>query len=61
MSWWTDSTKLLVDGRASVSAVDSAERTTRDLAEEEGLECAIKALDGEASTGYVFDGRLILL
>jgi len=45
--------KLLVDGGASVSAVDSAGRTARDLADEKGMERAIKALDGEPSTGYI--------
>lgn len=39
---------ISVDG----GAVDSAGRTARNLAEEQGLERAIKALDGEQSTGY---------
>ncbi len=56
-----EATKLLVNGGALLSAVDSAGRTAPDLAEEEGLERAIKALDSEPSTGYVYDGRLILL
>lgn len=56
-----EATKLLVDGGALVSAVDSAGRTARDLAEETGKERAIKALDGEQSAGYIFEGRLILL
>lgn len=52
---------LLVDGWALVSAVDSAGRTARDMAEETGKERAVKALDGEQSAGYIFEGRLILL
>ena len=43
-----------------MSTIDGAGRTARDLAEEKGLERAIKALDGEQSTGYVFEGRLVL-
>jgi len=43
---------ISVDGGALVFAVNGAGRTARDLAEEKGLERAIKALDGEQSTGY---------
>ena len=44
-----------------MSTVDGAGRTARDLAEEKkGLERAIRVLDGEQSTGYVFEGRLVL-
>lgn len=42
-------------------SVDSSGRTARDLAEEKGSARAIKALDGEPSTGYVFEDRFILL
>ena len=48
-------------GGALVSAVDSSGRTARDLAEEKGSARAIKALNGEPSTGYVFEDRFILL
>lgn len=54
------SCKYMVDEGALVSAVDRAGRTARDLAEEKGMERAIKALDDGLSTGYVFEGRLIL-
>ncbi len=56
-----EATKLLVDGGALVCAINSVGRTARYLAEEKGMERAIKALDGELSTGYVYEGRLILL
>ena len=56
---YREATKLLVDRGALVSTVDGAGRTVRDLAEEKGLERTIKALDGEQSTGYVFEGRLV--
>ena len=56
-----EAAKLLVDGGALVSAIDSAGRTARDLAEEKGMERAIKALNGELSTGYIYKGPLILL
>ncbi len=51
----------MVDGGALVSAVDSTGRTARDLAEEKDIERAIKALDSELLTGYIYKGRLILL
>lgn len=47
--------------KALISAVDRVGCTARDLSEEKGIERAIKALDGELSTGYVYEGRLILL
>ncbi len=54
-------TKLLVDRGAVVLAVDNTGRTALDWAEEEGGRLAIKALDGEESTGYLYEGRWILL
>ena len=44
-----------------ISAVNRVGCTARDLSEEKGIERAIKALDGEMSTSYVYEGHLILL
>lgn len=55
-----EATKLLVDGGALISTVNGAGRTARDLGEEKRMERAIKALDGEPSTG-VYEDRLITL
>lgn len=46
---------------ALISAVDRVGCTARDLSEEKGIERTIKALDGELSTGYIYESRLILL
>ncbi len=43
---------ISVDEGTLVFAVNGAGRTARDLAEEKGLECAIKALGGEQLIGY---------
>jgi hypothetical protein len=56
-----EATRPSVDGGASVSAVNSSGRTARESAEENGRRRANKALDGESSTGYVYEDRFILL
>jgi len=58
---YREATKLLVNRGALLSAVDSVGRIARNLVEEKGLERAIKIVDSEPSTGYIFNGRLILL
>jgi hypothetical protein len=57
---YDEATKLLVDEGALISAVDRAGCTARDLAEEKGMGHVIDALDDELSTGYIFEGGLIL-
>ncbi len=58
---YREATKLLVNRGALLSAVDNIGRIARNLVEEKGLERTIKAIDNEPSTGYIFNGRLILL